>query len=213
MEALLLTLPGGALFAWTYLRTKSTLAAGMEHALYGFWAFFVGLGWFVFMMPPAVLIYVLGALAVTRIFAIDDSVRAAPTASSDGGDERDGDGGRDADAVRATDATGTADTGVDEAAPDDLTGPADLTRDQRLVGGVMLGTILLWVVGSPLGLSSIVPPLLAVCLLAAPGVGVVTTRDVRNVNWDVLLLFGGVFSLTNTATAGRAATAMTASWT
>jgi di/tricarboxylate transporter len=160
------------------------------------------LGWFVFMMPPAVFIYVLGALAVTRIFAIDDSVRAAPTASSDGGDERDGDGGRDADAVRAppgtpaTDATGTADTGVDEAAPDDLTGPADLTRDQRLVGGVMLGTILLWVVGSPLGLSSIVPPLLAVCLLAAPGVGVVTTRDVRNVNWDVLLLFGGVFSLT-----------------
>jgi len=48
VEALLLTLPGGALFAWTYLRTGSTLAAGMEHALYGFWAFLVGLGWFVF---------------------------------------------------------------------------------------------------------------------------------------------------------------------
>ena len=46
--ALLLTLPGGFLFAWTYARTRSTLAAGMEHGLYGWWAFAVGLGYFVF---------------------------------------------------------------------------------------------------------------------------------------------------------------------
>lgn len=49
VEALVLTLPGGVLFAWTYLRTKSTLAAGLEHALYGWWAFFTGLGGFVFV--------------------------------------------------------------------------------------------------------------------------------------------------------------------
>jgi membrane protease YdiL (CAAX protease family) len=48
VEALLLTLPGGLLFAWTYRRSGSTLAAGIEHALYGWWAFFTGLGWFVF---------------------------------------------------------------------------------------------------------------------------------------------------------------------
>ena len=48
LEAFALTLPGGFLFAWTYLKTKSTLAAGVEHALYGWWAFFTGLGWFVF---------------------------------------------------------------------------------------------------------------------------------------------------------------------
>ncbi len=46
--ALATTLPGGVFFAWTYLRTKSTLAAGMEHAVYGWWLFFVGMGWFVF---------------------------------------------------------------------------------------------------------------------------------------------------------------------
>lgn len=46
--AFVATLPGGILFAWTYLRTKSTLAAGMEHALYGWWLFFTGMGWFVF---------------------------------------------------------------------------------------------------------------------------------------------------------------------
>lgn len=47
-EALLLTLPGGVLFAWTYSRSRSTLATTVEHAAYGWWAFFVGLGWFVF---------------------------------------------------------------------------------------------------------------------------------------------------------------------
>ncbi len=48
IEAFALTLPGGFLFAYTYIRTRSTLAAGIEHALYGWWAFFTGLGWFVF---------------------------------------------------------------------------------------------------------------------------------------------------------------------
>ena len=46
--ALLLTFPGGLLFAWTYDRSRSALAAGMEHGLYGWWAFAVGLGYFVF---------------------------------------------------------------------------------------------------------------------------------------------------------------------
>jgi len=48
LEAFAITLPGGFLFAYTYLRTRSCLAAGVEHALYGWWAFFTGLGWFVF---------------------------------------------------------------------------------------------------------------------------------------------------------------------
>ena len=46
--ALALTFPGGLLFAWTYDRSRSALAAGMEHGLYGWWAFAVGLGYFVF---------------------------------------------------------------------------------------------------------------------------------------------------------------------
>ena len=48
LAALLLTLPGGVLFAWTYDRTRSTLAVTLEHALFGWWAFFIGLGYFVF---------------------------------------------------------------------------------------------------------------------------------------------------------------------
>jgi len=46
--ALLMTLPAGVLFAWTYRRTGSTLAAGFEHAIYGVWVFTTGLGYFVF---------------------------------------------------------------------------------------------------------------------------------------------------------------------
>ncbi len=46
--ALALTLPAGVLFAWTYDRTRSTLAVTVEHALYGWWVFFTGLGWFVY---------------------------------------------------------------------------------------------------------------------------------------------------------------------
>ena len=37
---------GGVLFMTTYLRTESTLAATVEHALYGDLLFTVGLGWY-----------------------------------------------------------------------------------------------------------------------------------------------------------------------
>lgn len=46
--ALVMTLPAGVLFAYTYKRSNSALAAGFEHAIYGIWVFFVGLGYFVF---------------------------------------------------------------------------------------------------------------------------------------------------------------------
>ncbi len=44
--AVLLSALGGLLFMTTYLRTKSTLAASIEHALYGDLLFTVGLGWY-----------------------------------------------------------------------------------------------------------------------------------------------------------------------
>lgn len=46
--ALVMTFFGGLLFAYTYDRTRSGLAAGIEHGLYGAWCFTIGLGWFVF---------------------------------------------------------------------------------------------------------------------------------------------------------------------
>jgi uncharacterized protein len=46
--AVLMTLIGGLLFAWTYERTRSTFAVWVEHSLYGCLVFTVGLGRFFF---------------------------------------------------------------------------------------------------------------------------------------------------------------------
>lgn len=46
--AIIMTIPAGILFAQTYRKSDSALAAGFEHAIYGIWAFFCGLGYFVF---------------------------------------------------------------------------------------------------------------------------------------------------------------------
>lgn len=43
-----LCLLGGVLFGYTYYKTKSAFAAGLEHALFGCWIFTVGLGMFFF---------------------------------------------------------------------------------------------------------------------------------------------------------------------
>ena len=43
-----LALFGGVLFAWTYERTRSSLVATFQHALFGCFVFTIGLGWFFF---------------------------------------------------------------------------------------------------------------------------------------------------------------------
>lgn len=70
-----------------------------------------------------------------------------------------------------------------------------LTPDQKLVAAVIAATIVLWAVGSLVGLSTILPPMLAVTVLAFPGVGIITDREIRGINWGILLLFGAVLSL------------------
>lgn len=46
--AVIMTLIGGLLFAWTYDRTRSTFAVWLEHGLYGCFVFTIGLGIFFF---------------------------------------------------------------------------------------------------------------------------------------------------------------------
>jgi hypothetical protein len=50
----LLSIPGGLLFAYTYARTKSTLASGIEHAIVGNLMWTAGLGWFFFAGAVAI---------------------------------------------------------------------------------------------------------------------------------------------------------------
>jgi len=74
---------------------------------------------------------------------------------------------------------------------------SELTGEQQLVGVTIVVMIVLWIVGSIVGLSTIVPPMLAVTVLAAPGIAIITADNVREVNWGILLLFGAVFSHIN----------------
>jgi membrane protease YdiL (CAAX protease family) len=43
-----LTLVGGFLFSLTYWKTRSTVAAAIEHSLYGLWAFTIGFGEYIY---------------------------------------------------------------------------------------------------------------------------------------------------------------------
>jgi anion transporter len=112
------------------------------------------LDWALYMVPPVIVLYLLSAVAIARLYPIDDT-----------------------ETVMTND-------GVDV-----------MSRDQHLVGAVMLGTIGLWLTGSIVDFSTIVPPMLAVMVLAAPGVSIITAQDVREANWGILLLFGAVLSL------------------
>lgn len=48
----LLCLAGGALFVWTYIRTRSAFLAWLEHSLHGVTAFSLGLGLYFFLGAP-----------------------------------------------------------------------------------------------------------------------------------------------------------------
>jgi solute carrier family 13 (sodium-dependent dicarboxylate transporter), member 2/3/5 len=72
-----------------------------------------------------------------------------------------------------------------------------LTRDQRIVGVVMIGAILGWIIGSFVGLPTIVPAIGAGAILALPGIDIITTDDIRDVSWGVLFLIGAMFSILN----------------
>lgn len=54
VEAIVITTIGGALFVRTQMRSGSMVLAGLEHAMYGCWAFTVGFGRFLYggAVPP-----------------------------------------------------------------------------------------------------------------------------------------------------------------
>lgn len=70
-----------------------------------------------------------------------------------------------------------------------------LSGEQRLVGLTMLGAVLLWVLGSFIGLPAIVPAILAVGVLSLPGIRIITAEDVSEVSWGILFVVGAMFSL------------------
>ncbi|MDF9748222.1 SLC13 family permease [Natrinema salsiterrestre] len=87
-------------------------------------------------------------------------------------------------------------------------GTTRLTRDQRLVGAVLLGAIVSWIVGSFVGIPTVLPAVAAVVALSIPSVGVITTEDVSEVSWGIVFLIGAMLSILDAMEATGAITAV-----
>ena len=68
-------------------------------------------------------------------------------------------------------------------------------RDQRIVIGVMIAVIFFWIVGSFVGIPTILPPAAAILFLALPGLRIVTGDDMTTISWGIIFVFGTMFSL------------------
>ncbi|SEH54871.1 Di-and tricarboxylate transporter [Halopenitus malekzadehii] len=132
--------------------------------------------WALYMIPPAVFIYVVGVISLEWLH---------PIASDSGRRTTDGDGraGTDKDGRPETDGDGAVDD------------PEPITRDQWAVGLVMGATLLSWAASPFLGIPTVLPAIVAVGVLSLPAVGVLDVEDMTEVSWGVLFLIGGMFSL------------------
>lgn len=122
--------------------------------------------WAVYLILPTVLLYWLSAVVAMYVYGVDDTTTLATTG---------------------------VETELSQSVQDDL--DRSLTTGQQVVGGVMAGAVLLWIVGSFIGLPTIVPAVLAVVVLALPGVGVIDADDIQGVSWGILFLLGAMFSI------------------
>lgn len=152
--------------------------------------------WAVLMVPPVLALYAASYLTIETLY---DRVRA-----DEGRRENRGEGDRveGRETAEVDDATGKQRTPAPDGATEGRTDrypetgdEQSFTRDQLIVGSVLAGTVCLWIVGSFVGLSTVVPAALAVFVLAAPGVGIVDSEDVRGISWGVLFMLGAMLSI------------------
>ncbi|WP_424004682.1 SLC13 family permease [Haloarcula salina] len=127
--------------------------------------------WAVLMIPPTLALFGLGTVAAAAFSSVDGETTVA-TADGSG-----------------------APTGESSPLGDPAAEAAGSTREQRIVAVVMAATVLAWIVGSFVGIPTVVPAAVAVFALSLPGVGVIGTEDVRDVSWGVVFLIGAMLSI------------------
>ena len=130
--------------------------------------------WAIIMIPPVVLLYWFSAIAATRIYSIDDS-----------------------STIDTQDTQSSTDSAVDGELTESILNDESLsvTREQKIVGLVMIGAVIAWIIGSFTGVPTIVPAAVAVGVLALPGIEIITKDDVADVSWGILFLIGAMFSI------------------
>lgn len=149
------------------------------------------LQWLILMLPPALLIMVLLSWYVTRVFL---------------GETSRGDEVPEAAAARAQNspAPGTAPPAyaAAEASPgpaqrDNDAGPRPWSREERIVVGVLVFTLSLWLLGSRWEIPLALPAILAVTILSLPQIGLVTRATVQRQGWDEIMVIGAALSLSH----------------
>jgi anion transporter len=78
---------------------------------------------------------------------------------------------------------------------EDLSPVTGFDRDQQIVVTVMTAVILLWIIGSFVGIPTILPPTAAILFLALPKISIVTGDDMTTISWGIIFVFGTMFSL------------------
>jgi len=131
--------------------------------------------WAVLMLPPTVLLYVLATIGAVVLTGTDGTT----TVADNGGKQTDTEFGEPGESRLITESDGTT----------------PLTRDQRIVGLVMLAAVASWVVGSFVGIPTVLPAVVAVAVLAAPHIEIITVDDVSEVSWGVIFLIGAMLSI------------------
>ncbi|ELY99618.1 sodium/sulfate symporter [Natrialba aegyptia DSM 13077] len=74
-------------------------------------------------------------------------------------------------------------------------GTTPLTREQRIVGIVLFGAVVSWIVGSFVGLPTVLPAVAAVTVLSIPPVSIISAEDIAAVNWGIIFLIGAMLSI------------------
>ncbi|NGM71301.1 SLC13 family permease [Natronolimnobius sp. AArcel1] len=124
--------------------------------------------WAIYMIPPVAVLYTLGAIAAVRLYPINDTTTITDTGQLD-----------DESRIAQSEGYGTE----------------PLSRNERIVALVMGGTVVAWIVGSFLGIPTILPAVAAVVLLALPNIGIITSEDVHSMSWGILFVIGAMFSI------------------
>jgi anion transporter len=131
---------------------------------------FTWLDWVVYMAPPVVLLYTGAVLVASVVYRVSDAV----------------DGSR-SETASASGSENTVQSNGGAVDP--------LTRAQKVVVGALLTAIVLWIVGSFVGVPAIVPAMAVVFVFSLPGVRIITVDDIASVNWGIVFLMGAMLSL------------------
>ncbi|SFT03133.1 SLC13 family permease [Halostagnicola kamekurae] len=124
--------------------------------------------WAFYMIPPIILLFSISIAAASFTYDVDDDHELHMCE------------------VRADGST----NGIDG-------NTKSLTNDQLIVVGTLLVATCLWIIGSFVGVPSILPAMLVVLVFSLPGVRIITAKEIRNINWGVIFLIGAMLSLLN----------------